>query len=95
MKFKKYQHVEKLGTAATDGILDGTCYVFPKILLCSISWSLPTPKNLNPNCFKEWFLCLRLLVNRILKLNVPIAFLIRHCPIIATEFLSTRVTTNI
>lgn len=31
MKFEKYQHVERLGTEATDGILDGTCYVFPKL----------------------------------------------------------------
>ena len=30
MKFEKYKHVERLGTEATDGILDGTCYVFPK-----------------------------------------------------------------
>lgn len=31
MKFEKYQHIERLGTAATDGILDGICYVFPKL----------------------------------------------------------------
>lgn len=31
MKFVKYQHVERLGTDETEGILDGTVYVFPKI----------------------------------------------------------------
>ena len=31
MKFEKYQHVERLGTDATEGILDGMVYVFPKI----------------------------------------------------------------
>lgn len=31
MKFEKYQHIARLGTAETDGILDGTCYVFPKL----------------------------------------------------------------
>lgn len=31
MKFEKYQHIERLGTAAVDGILDGTCYIFPKL----------------------------------------------------------------
>lgn len=31
MKFKKYQHVERLGTEATEGILNGTCYIFPKL----------------------------------------------------------------
>ena len=31
MKFEKYQHVERLGTDATDGILDGKCYIFPKL----------------------------------------------------------------
>lgn len=31
MKFEKYQHIERLGTDATDGILDGMVYVFPKI----------------------------------------------------------------
>lgn len=29
--FIKYQHIERLGTPETDGILMGTCYVFPKI----------------------------------------------------------------
>lgn len=29
--FKKYQHVERLGTIETEGILEGVCYVFPKI----------------------------------------------------------------
>jgi ATP-dependent RNA circularization protein (DNA/RNA ligase family) len=29
--FVKYQHIERLGTAETDGILDGQVYVFPKI----------------------------------------------------------------
>lgn len=31
MKFEKYQHIERLGTAATEGILDGICYIFPKL----------------------------------------------------------------
>ncbi len=31
MKFEKYQHVEKLGTDETDGILNGTVYIFPKL----------------------------------------------------------------
>lgn len=31
MKFEKYQHVERFGTDATDGILDGMVYVFPKL----------------------------------------------------------------
>ncbi|MCE5185061.1 MAG: RNA ligase family protein [Planctomycetaceae bacterium] len=29
--FVKYQHIEKLGTAETDGILDGMVYIFPKL----------------------------------------------------------------
>lgn len=31
MKFEKYQHIERLGTPAVEGILDGTVYVFPKL----------------------------------------------------------------
>ena len=31
MNFTKYQHVERLGTTETDGILDGDVLVFPKI----------------------------------------------------------------
>jgi hypothetical protein len=31
MDFIKYQHIERLGTPETDGILMGTCYIFPKI----------------------------------------------------------------
>lgn len=31
MEFKKYQHVCRLGTQETEGILNGKCYVFPKI----------------------------------------------------------------
>lgn len=31
MEFKKYQHVCRLGTSDTDGILNGKCYIFPKI----------------------------------------------------------------
>lgn len=31
MEFKKYQHIERIGTTETDGILIGECYVFPKI----------------------------------------------------------------
>ena len=30
MNFTKYQHVERLGTTETDGILDGDVLVFPK-----------------------------------------------------------------
>ncbi len=29
--FEKYQHIERLGSDEVEGILDGTCYVFPKI----------------------------------------------------------------
>lgn len=31
MIYRSYQHVERLGTTETNGILDGTCYIFPKI----------------------------------------------------------------
>lgn len=31
MNFRKYQHVEKLGTLETEGLLDGECYIFYKI----------------------------------------------------------------
>jgi len=31
MMFNKYQHIERLGTTEVDGLLDGTCHVFPKI----------------------------------------------------------------
>lgn len=31
MKFEKYQHVERLGTVAVEGILDGIVYVYPKL----------------------------------------------------------------
>lgn len=31
MQFIRYQHVERLGTQATDGILNGTVLVFPKL----------------------------------------------------------------
>lgn len=31
MEFKKYQHIERLGTIETSGIEMGVCYVFPKI----------------------------------------------------------------
>ena len=31
MEFKKYQHIERLGTLEVEGIELGTCYVFPKI----------------------------------------------------------------
>jgi len=30
-EFVKYQHIERLGSDEVEGILDGTCYVFPKI----------------------------------------------------------------
>ena len=31
MEFKKYQHIEKLGTMATEGILNGKVYLFSKL----------------------------------------------------------------
>lgn len=31
MQFEKYQHIERLGNVEVDGILDGVCYVFPKL----------------------------------------------------------------
>jgi len=31
MEFQKYQHIERLGTSETHGILDGMVWVFPKI----------------------------------------------------------------
>lgn len=31
MEFKKYQHVSRLGTQDTEGILDGKVYVMPKV----------------------------------------------------------------
>lgn len=31
MEYKSYQHVEKLGTSPTEGILNGNCFIFPKI----------------------------------------------------------------
>jgi len=31
MTFHKYQHIEKFGTTEVEGILEGTCHVFPKI----------------------------------------------------------------
>lgn len=31
MAFSKYQHIERLGTPETEGILDGICFVFPKL----------------------------------------------------------------
>ena len=31
MEFRKYQHIERLGSLEVDDILLGTCYVFPKI----------------------------------------------------------------
>ncbi len=31
MEFKKYQHIERLGTTEVENIEAGTCYVFPKI----------------------------------------------------------------
>ena len=31
MEFRRYQHVCRLGTQDTDGILNGKCYIFPKI----------------------------------------------------------------
>ena len=31
MEFRKYQHIEKLGTEETNGIELGECYIFPKI----------------------------------------------------------------
>lgn len=31
MNYNKYQHVERLGSAEVEGILEGLCYVFPKL----------------------------------------------------------------
>lgn len=31
MEYKKYQHVERLGTSATRNIENGKCYIFPKL----------------------------------------------------------------
>jgi thiol-disulfide isomerase/thioredoxin len=31
MEFEKYQHIERIGTSATEGLLQGEVYVFPKI----------------------------------------------------------------
>ena len=31
MEYKGYQHIERLGTSEVEGILDGECYIFPKI----------------------------------------------------------------
>lgn len=31
MEFKKYQHVERIGTDEVEGLLDGKVYVFPKL----------------------------------------------------------------
>lgn len=31
MQYKKYQHIEKIGREEIDGLLDGECYIFPKI----------------------------------------------------------------
>lgn len=31
MEYKRYQHIQRLGTSEVEGILDGECYIFPKI----------------------------------------------------------------
>lgn len=31
MDFEKYQHIERIGSVETDGINNGTCFIFPKI----------------------------------------------------------------
>jgi len=31
MNFIKYQHIERIGTAETEGLLEGKCYIFPKL----------------------------------------------------------------
>ncbi len=31
MLFERYQHINRLGTTSTKGVLDGKCYIFPKI----------------------------------------------------------------
>ena len=31
MNYNKYQHIERLGSAEVEGILEGLCYVFPKL----------------------------------------------------------------
>ena len=42
MEFDKYQHVERLGTLEVEGLLEGRCYVFPKIDGTNASvWSCP------------------------------------------------------
>lgn len=37
MEFRKYQHIARLNTVETDGILDGTVYIFPKLDGCNCS----------------------------------------------------------
>lgn len=41
MEFKKYQHIERFGTAEVEGIQNGKCYIFPKIdgTNASLWWS--------------------------------------------------------
>ena len=31
INYSKYQHIERLGSAEVDGILDGVCHIFPKL----------------------------------------------------------------
>lgn len=31
MNYNKYQHIERLGSAEVEGILEGLCYIFPKL----------------------------------------------------------------
>ena len=31
MLFQKYQHIERIGTVEVEGLLEGICYIFPKI----------------------------------------------------------------
>lgn len=42
MNYKKYQHIEKLGTSEVEGILKGKCHLFYKIdgTNSSIFWSM-------------------------------------------------------
>jgi len=66
MSFVKYQHIEKFGTPEVEGILEGTCHVFPKIdgtnasvwyedgkILCASRRRVITPEDDNGG-FAAW-----------------------------------------
>lgn len=46
MNFKKYQHIERLGTDKTEGILNGECHIFPKLdgMNCQIWYNEQTKR---------------------------------------------------